>query len=197
MNDLPGHALPAEQRVLEAASRSLRGESRGLRALLPFLGPAFVAAVAYVDPQLIQLTLGNRVDPVTINPDELQPTRAGAAPFALSDASGAYDGQVLTFVDDPLNAGIRGQSFRIFRYQVDTDAAGNVLDRYFLILPPLTAGQNAFSVPGGKLAIFHFTLVPVVATPSRPPRYFACGGRAAAICTPSAGALPVFCTTTV
>ncbi|HKU12445.1 MAG TPA: Nramp family divalent metal transporter, partial [Sinomonas sp.] len=28
----------------------MRGESRGLRALLPFLGPAFVAAVAYVDP---------------------------------------------------------------------------------------------------------------------------------------------------
>ena len=27
-----------------------RGERRGLRALLPFLGPAFVAAVAYVDP---------------------------------------------------------------------------------------------------------------------------------------------------
>ncbi|MBO0705709.1 MAG: Nramp family divalent metal transporter, partial [Candidatus Dormibacteraeota bacterium] len=43
-------ALPGEQRVLEAAQRSLRGESRGLRALLPFLGPAFVAAVAYVDP---------------------------------------------------------------------------------------------------------------------------------------------------
>jgi manganese transport protein len=36
--------------VLEAAQRSLTGEARGLRALLPFLGPAFVAAVAYVDP---------------------------------------------------------------------------------------------------------------------------------------------------
>jgi manganese transport protein len=43
-------ALPGERRVLEAAHRSLIGESRGLRALLPFLGPAFVAAVAYVDP---------------------------------------------------------------------------------------------------------------------------------------------------
>jgi manganese transport protein len=43
-------ALPGERRVLEAAHRSLSGESRGLRALLPFLGPAFVAAVAYVDP---------------------------------------------------------------------------------------------------------------------------------------------------
>ncbi len=43
-------ALPGERRVLEAAHRSLAGQSRGLRALLPFLGPAFVAAVAYVDP---------------------------------------------------------------------------------------------------------------------------------------------------
>ena len=48
--ELAAHALPGEQRVLEAAGRALRGESRGLRALLPFLGPAFVAAVAYVDP---------------------------------------------------------------------------------------------------------------------------------------------------
>lgn len=50
VSELPAHALPGEQRVLEAADRALRGESRGLRALLPFLGPAFVAAVAYVDP---------------------------------------------------------------------------------------------------------------------------------------------------
>jgi manganese transport protein len=45
-----GTALPGERRVLAAAQRSLTGESRGLAALLPFLGPAFVAAVAYVDP---------------------------------------------------------------------------------------------------------------------------------------------------
>jgi manganese transport protein len=43
-------ALPGERRVLTAAERSLNGETRGLRALVPFLGPAFVAAVAYVDP---------------------------------------------------------------------------------------------------------------------------------------------------
>jgi len=42
--------LPGEARVLEAAERSLSGERRGIRALLPFLGPAFIAAVAYVDP---------------------------------------------------------------------------------------------------------------------------------------------------
>jgi manganese transport protein len=43
-------ALPGEARVLRAAERSLSGEHRGLRGLLPFLGPAFIAAVAYVDP---------------------------------------------------------------------------------------------------------------------------------------------------
>ena len=36
--------------MLEAAERSLSGERRGLRAVWPFLGPAFIAAVAYVDP---------------------------------------------------------------------------------------------------------------------------------------------------
>src|SRR2546430_4739721 len=46
----PEKALPGELRVLKAAERSLNGERRGLRALLPFLGPAFIAAVAYVDP---------------------------------------------------------------------------------------------------------------------------------------------------
>jgi manganese transport protein len=43
-------ALPGEARVLWAAERSLNGERHGLRAVLPFLGPAFIAAVAYVDP---------------------------------------------------------------------------------------------------------------------------------------------------
>jgi manganese transport protein len=43
-------ALPGEARVLAAAERALNGEQRGLRALIPFLGPAFIAAVAYVDP---------------------------------------------------------------------------------------------------------------------------------------------------
>jgi manganese transport protein len=43
-------ALPGEARVLRAAERALSGERRGLRAVLPFLGPAFIAAVAYVDP---------------------------------------------------------------------------------------------------------------------------------------------------
>jgi manganese transport protein len=50
VSDPAQRALPGERRVLEAAQRSLTGQSRGVRALLPFLGPAFVAAVAYVDP---------------------------------------------------------------------------------------------------------------------------------------------------
>ena len=37
-------------RVRVAASRALSGEKRGIRAMLPFLGPAFIACVAYVDP---------------------------------------------------------------------------------------------------------------------------------------------------
>lgn len=43
-------ALPGEERVLRAAEKALAGQTRGFRALLPFLGPAFVAAVAYIDP---------------------------------------------------------------------------------------------------------------------------------------------------
>ena len=46
----PEDALPGEARVFEAAQRSLAGDRRGVRALWPFLGPAFIAAVAYVDP---------------------------------------------------------------------------------------------------------------------------------------------------
>ena len=42
--------LPGEARVFDAAQESLRRERRGLRGLWPFLGPAFVASVAYIDP---------------------------------------------------------------------------------------------------------------------------------------------------
>jgi manganese transport protein len=43
-------ALSGEVRVNDAAERVLQGERRGVRAVLPFLGPAFIAAIAYVDP---------------------------------------------------------------------------------------------------------------------------------------------------
>ncbi len=36
--------------TIRAANAVFAGERRGLRALLPFIGPAFIAAVAYVDP---------------------------------------------------------------------------------------------------------------------------------------------------
>jgi manganese transport protein len=42
--------LPGEARIIAAAERALSGERRGIRAVLPFLGPAFIAAVAYIDP---------------------------------------------------------------------------------------------------------------------------------------------------
>jgi manganese transport protein len=42
--------LPGEAAVAVAARRSLEGRSRGARRVWPFLGPAFIAAVAYIDP---------------------------------------------------------------------------------------------------------------------------------------------------
>jgi manganese transport protein len=42
--------LPGEAAVAAAARRSLEGRARGISRVWPFLGPAFVAAVAYIDP---------------------------------------------------------------------------------------------------------------------------------------------------
>ena len=42
--------LPGEAAVARAARRSLEGRARGPARVWPFLGPAFVAAVAYIDP---------------------------------------------------------------------------------------------------------------------------------------------------
>ena len=42
--------LPGEAAVAVAARRSLEGHTRGIGRVWPFLGPAFVAAVAYIDP---------------------------------------------------------------------------------------------------------------------------------------------------
>ena len=42
--------LPGESATARAAHESLKGNRRGIRKILPFLGPAFIAAVAYVDP---------------------------------------------------------------------------------------------------------------------------------------------------
>jgi manganese transport protein len=42
--------LPGEAAVARAARRSLEGRTRGVARFWPFLGPAFIAAVAYIDP---------------------------------------------------------------------------------------------------------------------------------------------------
>ncbi len=42
--------LPGEAAVADAARRSLDGRARGPARVWPFLGPAFIAAVAYIDP---------------------------------------------------------------------------------------------------------------------------------------------------
>ena len=42
--------LPGEAAVAEAARRTLAGETTGVGRVWPFLGPAFIAAVAYIDP---------------------------------------------------------------------------------------------------------------------------------------------------
>ncbi len=46
----PEDVLPGEAAVVTAAYRSLEGHRRGFRRVWPFLGPAFIAAVAYIDP---------------------------------------------------------------------------------------------------------------------------------------------------
>jgi len=42
--------LAVESRTRKAARAALDGRSKGLLAILPFLGPAFIACVAYIDP---------------------------------------------------------------------------------------------------------------------------------------------------
>lgn len=43
-------AQAAELRTVSAARDAINGKVKGIRALLPFLGPAFVASIAYIDP---------------------------------------------------------------------------------------------------------------------------------------------------
>ncbi|WP_040209623.1 Nramp family divalent metal transporter [Neobacillus jeddahensis] len=40
----------AEQRTISAARDAINGKVKGIRALLPFIGPAFIASIAYIDP---------------------------------------------------------------------------------------------------------------------------------------------------
>ena len=43
-------AQAAEHRTVSAARDAISGKVKGFRALLPFLGPAFIASIAYIDP---------------------------------------------------------------------------------------------------------------------------------------------------
>jgi manganese transport protein len=47
---LPSIEVGASNKTVLAAREALSQKRRGLRALIPFLGPAFIAAIAYVDP---------------------------------------------------------------------------------------------------------------------------------------------------
>src|SRR5438128_3984943 len=50
VDSVPGAPATPLDATQKAARASIEGRSRGLRALLPFLGPAFIASVAYIDP---------------------------------------------------------------------------------------------------------------------------------------------------
>jgi manganese transport protein len=44
------NARTAEIKTVNAARDAINGKVKGFRALLPFLGPAFIASIAYIDP---------------------------------------------------------------------------------------------------------------------------------------------------
>jgi manganese transport protein len=50
MNDASAHHRLATERTVLAGRAALMGERQGLRAFLPFVGPAVIASVAYMDP---------------------------------------------------------------------------------------------------------------------------------------------------
>ncbi|MGJ7909723.1 Nramp family divalent metal transporter [Neobacillus sp. LXY-1] len=50
MSELGREISIKNKKVLTAANEAVSGKRKGLFALLPFLGPAFIASIAYVDP---------------------------------------------------------------------------------------------------------------------------------------------------
>ena len=50
MSDTTMQGLTLTQRTIVAGRASLAGQRRGLRACLPFVGPAVIASIAYMDP---------------------------------------------------------------------------------------------------------------------------------------------------
>ncbi|MED1203082.1 Nramp family divalent metal transporter [Heyndrickxia acidicola] len=43
-------SLEGESKTVTAAREAILGERKGIKAILPFLGPAFIASIAYIDP---------------------------------------------------------------------------------------------------------------------------------------------------
>ncbi len=46
----PSIRIDKDSKAVKAARASVMGKRKGIRAIIPFLGPAFVASVAYIDP---------------------------------------------------------------------------------------------------------------------------------------------------
>ena len=42
--------VPSQSTTVQSAHLALSGQTKGFKRLLPFLGPAFIASVAYIDP---------------------------------------------------------------------------------------------------------------------------------------------------
>ncbi|HET8839589.1 MAG TPA: Nramp family divalent metal transporter [Flavobacteriaceae bacterium] len=42
--------MGSDKKIIDAAAEVLSGKTKGIRRVFPFLGPAFIAAVAYIDP---------------------------------------------------------------------------------------------------------------------------------------------------
>src|SRR5262249_53773676 len=57
MNDAAARAQFATERAISAGRATLTGQRRGLRAFLPFVGPAVIASVAYMDPGNIAVNI--------------------------------------------------------------------------------------------------------------------------------------------
>src|SRR5262249_35172898 len=57
MNDAAARAQFATERAIVAGRATLAGQRRGLRAFLPFVGPAVIASVAYMDPGNIAVNI--------------------------------------------------------------------------------------------------------------------------------------------
>lgn len=47
---IPPRDVTHQSRAVRAGEQAVTGQRRGLRALLPFIGPSLIAAIAYVDP---------------------------------------------------------------------------------------------------------------------------------------------------